>query len=138
MIDALRLRHRNPGGLSLAAIFPLNLSEPKEDTRHHPADRPAEINLLGHRDHPDIVPTLRGEEIDAILLPPCEPIELPHHDGGDGPRANRPLEARKGGPPEALPTLNVFKPLNCSQVDPLVKEPAGQLGLLTIGLLRPE
>src|SRR5215471_14563708 len=137
VIDALGLSHRNPCGLPLAAIFPLNLGESKEDTRHHPADRTAEINLLGHRDNPDIVPTPRCEEIDAILLPPCEPIQLPHDDGGDGTRANRPLEAYKGGPTEALPALHIFKPLDCSQVEPLVDEPASELGLLTIGLLRP-
>jgi len=111
VIDALGLSHHNPCGLPLAAIFPLDLGEPKEDTRHHPADQTAEINLLGHRDHTDIVPTPLGEEIDPILLPSCEPIQLPHHDGGDGTRTNCALEAGKGGPTEALAALDVFKPL---------------------------
>jgi hypothetical protein len=92
VIDPLGLGHCNPGGLPLPAVFPLDLGKPKEDTRHHPADGTAEINLLGHRDHSDIVPTPFCEQIDAILLPPREPTELPHHDGGDGPRANCSLE----------------------------------------------
>jgi hypothetical protein len=137
VIDALGLGHRNPCGLPLATIFPLDLGEPKEDTRHHPADRTAEIDLLGHRDNTYILPAPLCEEIDPILLPPCEPIQLPHYDSGDGARPNRPLEARKGGPTEALPALHVFKPLHCSEVEPLVGEPAGELGLLAIGLLRP-
>src|SRR5262249_3455304 len=133
--DPLGLGHRNPSGLPLAAIFPLDLGEPKKDTRHHAADGTAEINLLGHGDHPDIVPTPRGEQIDPILLPPREPIELPHHDGGEGPLTNRALQAPKRGATEALSALDVFKPLHSSQVVPLGGEPAGEFGLLAIRLL---
>jgi hypothetical protein len=92
---------------------------------------------LGHRDHPDIVSTPLREQIDPILLPPREPIELPHHHGGDGARANRSLEAHKRGTTEALAAFDIFKPLHCSQVESLVGEPAREFGLLALGLLGP-
>jgi hypothetical protein len=137
VIDALGFGHRNSSGLPLPAIFPLDLGEPKEDTGHHAADWTAEINLLGHRDNPNILPTPLREKIDPILLAPRESIELPHHNGGDGPRANCSLEAHNRGTTEALPTLDIFKPLYRSQVMPLVGAPARELGLLTIRLLEP-
>jgi len=134
--DPLGLGHRNPGRLPLPAIFPLDLGEPKEDTGHHPANRPAEINLLGHCHDTDILRTPLREEIDPILLPPRQPIELPHHHSRNGARANRPLQARKRGSTEGLSALDIFKPLDCRESMPLLREPAGEFGFLAVRFLR--
>jgi hypothetical protein len=92
---------------------------------------------LGHRHDTDILRTPRREEIDPILLPPRQPIELPHHHSRNGARANRPLQARKRGSTEGLSALDIFKPLDCRQVVSLVGKPAGEFRLLTVRLLRP-
>ena len=102
-IDAVRPGHRNSGGLPFPPIFPLDLRQPKQDTCDHPADRTPQINLLGHGNDTYVAGTPIRQDIDPILLPARQPIELPDDDGRDRPTINRVLQPRKRGPSEGVP-----------------------------------
>jgi hypothetical protein len=122
--------------LPFPSIFPLDLGQSKQYTRHHPADWSTEINLLGHHDDADISSTPVRQEIDATLLPSCQSIQLPHDDRCDGPGGNCALQPGKGRPVQRLSPFALFRPLHCGTVEALVMEPASEFNFLTVRFLR--
>jgi hypothetical protein len=135
-IDASRLGHRPPGGVAFPPLCPLDLRQPKQDTRDHAADGAAQVNLRRPRDHSYVPRPPVGHESTPIWLPSCQPVALPDDDHRDRPRLNRALQPGKGGPVEGLAPCNIFKPLPRWAVEALGLTPAEELGFLAVGLLR--
>ena len=57
-----------------------DLCQSKQDARHHPADRPAQVDLLGHGDYAGSSLAPVGEQVHAVPLAARDPVQLPHHD----------------------------------------------------------
>jgi hypothetical protein len=45
-----------------------DLCQSKQDARHHPADRPTQVDLLGHGHDPDTTLTPVGRQVHAVAL----------------------------------------------------------------------
>jgi hypothetical protein len=52
-IDAPLLRHGDPRRLPLPPVLRLDPCQSEQHARHHPAHRPAQVDLLGHGYYPD-------------------------------------------------------------------------------------
>jgi hypothetical protein len=117
------------------AIFHLDFREPEQDTGDHAAYRAAQIDLRRDDDDPDALLTPVCPQGDPFVLPAREPLEFPDHDGGDRPVKDGLLQLCKRRTPERQTRLDIFKPLHRRALDPLTREPPGEFGFLTSGLL---
>jgi hypothetical protein len=124
-------RDGDPRRLPFPPIFPLDLRKPKQHTRHHAADRPTEINLLGRRHDAHVPGTPVCQEIDPILPPSYQPIQLPDDHRRDSPGRNSALQPGKGWLRRLTkrPAPGALKAIERCMAEPL--EPVNILDVLT-------
>lgn len=135
LVDALPFRDGNPRRLAFASVFLFDFRQAKHHTRQHASHRATEVNLLRDGHDADALFTPFSEQSDAFVLAAREPIQFPHND-----RFHRSIEDSfpeqvEGGPFQFRAALFIDKPLDLSQGDTVVSQPANYLRLLTVMFL---
>src|SRR5262245_49451986 len=79
-VDAPLLGDLDARRLTLSPELQLDLGQPQHNGGDHPTDRPAQVDLLRHYDHPQ--PTLApvSQDVDTISQAAAQAVELPDHD----------------------------------------------------------
>jgi hypothetical protein len=122
--DARLLDRRDPRRLPLPPVLRFALCQPEQDARDHPADCPAQVDLLGHGHHADPAVATLGEQIHPITLSAGDAVQLPGHDHLDPPGEDAPLQPIERRAIQGPPGLLALEPLGRGRIDPIAEEPA--------------
>ena len=129
------LGNLDPRLLPLSTVLQFDLSQPEQHARHHPPNRPAQVDLLGNDHHTNSTFAPVGQQANAFVLTPGNAVELPHDDGVNLAIKDRLLHPIERGPFERLAALAILEPLNVRRLDAVAGEPVTDLGLLAVVLL---
>src|SRR5512135_65918 len=135
VIDAASFGHRDARGRTFPPIFQLDLGQAEQDAGDHAADRAAEVDLLRHHHDADTAFAPVGQQADAFVLTPRDPVELPHHDRADFAVEDRPLHAVEIGALQRRAAFVIFKPAYRRRFDAMVRQPTLNLSPLAVVLL---
>jgi len=80
LILALLLRLLDARRLPLLPVLVLDLGQPQQQRRNHPAHRAVEVELLRHDDDPQVPLRPVGQRGDAVLEAAAESIQFPEND----------------------------------------------------------